>query len=133
MEFRVILPDGAVRWLYSRGKMVLDAEGLPEYMTGACVDITERKNAEAALHELNATLERKIEERTQALKTEMVERQRFETALQQAQRLELMGQVTGGVAHDFNNLLMIIGGNLELLKSRRDSPDRMIVRIEQAI
>jgi two-component system, NtrC family, sensor kinase len=63
----------------------------------------------------------------------MAERQRAEAALQQTQRLELMGQVTGGVAHDFNNLLMIVGGNLELLKSRRATPDRVIPRIEQAI
>lgn len=49
MEFRVIWPDGSVHWLYDRGKTFLDDEGLPEYMTGACVDVTERKAAQEAL------------------------------------------------------------------------------------
>ncbi len=133
MEFRVVLPDGTVRWLYDRGKMFFDAQGKPDYVAGACVDITDRKRNETVLRELNDMLENKVVERTRALEIEMAERQRAEAALQQAQRLELMGQVTGGVAHDFNNLLMIVGGNLELLKSRQATPDRVIPRIEQAI
>jgi two-component system NtrC family sensor kinase len=63
----------------------------------------------------------------------MAERQRVEMALQQTQRLEVIGRVTGGVAHDFNNLLMIVGGNVELLRSGRGTLDRVIDRIEQAI
>ena len=96
-------------------------------------DYLERKSADAALRELNETLEHKIEERTRALESEMAERQRIEAALQQAQRLEVIGQVTGGVAHDFNNLLMIVGGNLELLKHRRGDAQKVIARIEQAV
>jgi PAS domain S-box-containing protein len=49
MEFRVIWPDGSVHWLYDKGKTFRDAEGRPSYMTGACVDITERKGNEEAL------------------------------------------------------------------------------------
>lgn len=49
MEFRVIWPDGSVHWLYDRGKTFLDEDELPEYMTGACVDVTERKAAQKAL------------------------------------------------------------------------------------
>ena len=43
MEFRVVWPDGSVHWLYDRGQMFLGSDGEPSYMTGACVDITERK------------------------------------------------------------------------------------------
>ncbi len=51
MEFRAVLPDGTVRWLDDRGTMHVDANGLPAYMTGACIDVTERKLALAALAE----------------------------------------------------------------------------------
>ncbi|HYG55706.1 MAG TPA: PAS domain-containing protein [Burkholderiales bacterium] len=51
MDFRVLLPDGSVRWLADRGRTVLDDTGRPAFMTGACVDITERKLAEERLQE----------------------------------------------------------------------------------
>ncbi|MEA3207372.1 MAG: hypothetical protein QOE70_429 [Chthoniobacter sp.] len=49
MEFRVLWPDGSVHWLDDKGKTFFDDAGQPLYMTGACVDITERKRAEEAL------------------------------------------------------------------------------------
>lgn len=51
MEFRVVYPDGSLHWLYDKGKTFLDEEGKPGYMTGACVDITERKKAEDIIRE----------------------------------------------------------------------------------
>jgi PAS domain S-box-containing protein len=46
-EFRVVWPDGSEHWLDDKGRTFLDADGRPAYMTGACVDITERKRAAA--------------------------------------------------------------------------------------
>jgi PAS domain S-box-containing protein len=53
MEYRILWPDGSQRWLDDRGKTFLDPAGKPIYMTGACVDITERKLAELEIRESN--------------------------------------------------------------------------------
>jgi len=61
---------------------------------------------------------RQIEQANKQLRQEIAERRQVEAALQQAQKMEVIGQMTGGVAHDFNNLLTAVLGNLELATRR---------------
>ncbi len=78
-------------------------------------DVTDRRQAEAALAAANGALEERVADRTRALEAEIRRREETHAALIQAQRMEAFGQLTGGIAHDFNNLLTIITGNLEML------------------
>jgi two-component system, NtrC family, sensor kinase len=72
--------------------------------------------------------------RTGRLYAEASRRQDAEAALRQAQRLETLGQLTGGVAHDFNNLQMIIGGAVQQLRNQplSDRAQRSVAMIETA-
>ena len=66
-EYRVVWPDGTIRYLASRGRVFRDAAGVAVRMAGASWDITERKRAELEIQELNAELEKRVEARTAEL------------------------------------------------------------------
>jgi signal transduction histidine kinase/CheY-like chemotaxis protein len=87
----------------------------------------------AALAELTGTLEARVEARTQELMTEVAARERAQEQLRQAQKMESIGQLTGGVAHDFNNLLMAVIGNLDLLRKRIPEDPKLIRLIDGAM
>jgi PAS domain S-box-containing protein len=114
--------DGAYRWHLSRVHAMRDAQGKITMWIGSNTDIHEQKEIEEAYRELSETLECKIEERTRDLQIEILERQKVEATLQQAQKMETIGQLTGGVAHDFNNVLAAVIGNLELVLGRVTDP-----------
>ncbi|WP_334183121.1 PAS domain-containing protein [Novosphingobium sp.] len=122
IEYRTIgIEDGIERWVAARGRSVVTDRGEPLHFIGTVVDITELKQTEASLRELNETLEARVA-------AEVAERAAAEEALRQSQKMEAVGQLTGGIAHDFNNMLAVVIGSLDLLGRRMDSSDPKVRR-----
>jgi PAS domain S-box-containing protein len=126
LEARYRRHDGEFRWVRSLSQPRYAPSGEFEGFVGIGVDVTDAKRAEADLKGINELLA----ERVQAA---LAERDTAEAALHRAQKLEAVGQLTGGVAHDFNNLLTVIIGALDLIQRHPDDARRRERMVEAAL
>ncbi len=110
IDHRIVLPDGTQRIVHEQAHIMRDENGNPMRMHGTVHDITERKQAE----EEKTLLEKKYH---------------------QAQKMESVGRLAGGVAHDFNNMLGVIIGHAELALEQTDPSEPLhahLTEIQQA-
>jgi len=108
-EHRVRCKDGSYKWILDRGKVIVwSPEGKPIRVIGTHTDITDRKQAED-------------------------ERIKLETQLIQAQKMESVGRLAGGVAHDYNNMLGVIIGHAELALVKVGKTDPVRGDLEQIL
>jgi PAS domain S-box-containing protein len=107
-EGQRVRKDGTAFWAHVVIDAIRDDDGKLVGFAKVTRDITQRREAEAALQAAQATINR-------------------------SQKLEAIGQLTGGVAHDFNNLLQVISGNLQLLSKDVAGNARAEMRVQSAL
>ncbi|HET6469261.1 MAG TPA: ATP-binding protein [Geminicoccaceae bacterium] len=141
ISFRHFRTGAAIPFFFDWFQIDDPLTGRPMNLCTVSRDLTGKKRTEAELRLLNETLEQRVAERTaeldrayRRLEAESLQREQAQAALRQSQKMEAVGQVTGGVAHDFNIILTAIVNNLELVRVAPIEPaaERQIMGALQA-
>ena len=129
-EYRIIRPDGAVRWILDRGFAIRGKDGEVRRIAGIAEDITDRKNVEEELGKYRQQLEEIVKERTREL--EMAQEE-----LLKNERLAVLGQLTATVSHELRNPLGVVRSSAFYLQQKNKEQDPKIIkhinRIEEQV
>lgn len=119
IEYRVKQSDKSYRWLQARGRVEGDATGNGRHFHGAVMDITDHKQAEAAVRAANQQLEQTLSE-LQMRKEELAS---MTQQLWQTSKLATMGELAASIAHELNNPLATMALRAELLANQLPDKD----------
>ena len=114
-EYRIVRPDGSVRWIRDRGYPTRNENGNVLFMVGVARDITKRKRAEEALQQARDQLEDRVKERTRELSTAYEELRQRREELAHVSRVATMAELSSSLAHELNQPLTAILTNAQTL------------------
>jgi PAS domain S-box-containing protein len=106
IEYRICHKEGDIRWVQEKGREISGEDCSAASLDGFILDITDRRQAE-------------------------FQREKLQEQLNQAQKMESVGRLAGGVAHDFNNMLGVILGHAELALLKADEDNDLISDLEE--
>jgi PAS domain-containing protein len=130
MEYRIIRPDGQVRWIFGAGRVVRGPTG-GRALQAASISTSPsarppkpRSRRKVELERMNQVLEERVRERREPSRPRRSSAPKPRSGSIRRRRWKRSASLTGGIAHDFNNILQVIMGNLEIARFMLQAPER---------